>query len=523
MPKQEADKVQKSAETIVPQKSVERRNEGRVELLEQGSYHTGSKRQKMRKRRKDIKEQQLQMNFVRECNDSGHCEVKETVVHRLQHGAVSPAWLSACKEERTLTAGIMEEIASLSNLQKAYKNVKKNGGCSGTDGMDMKSFRKWARSNMLQLQSEMLEGIYEASPVLGIQIPKPQGGYRQLGIPTMRDRLVQQAIHQVLNQRYEQIFSEHSYGFRPRRSAHDALLQACRYIEQGKNYVVDLDLEKFFDKVNHDRLMWLLSTRIGDCKLLQLIHKMLKAGMLQGGLLSQRIEGTPQGGPLSPLLSNIVLDELDKEPELRQYSYVRYADDVKIFASTQQQAERIQAKVIRFIEDKLKLKVNREKSRVCKGHELNFLGHSLLKDGTLGLGKSSEQRFKAKLKTITSRKRGVSIVQVMKELRDISRGWLIYYRSARMQKKIEQIDGWLRRRLRCFRLKQCKRAIGIVRFLRKEGVEESLAWRLALSGKGWWRLTNSPASTIGMSKLWFSRMGYQSLTDYYNLVKRFKL
>lgn len=463
------------------------------------------------------------MNFDRECNNSSHCEVKKTVVHRLGHDAVNPEWLSDCKEERALTAEVMEEIASLPNLQKAYVSVKKNGGSGGVDGMNMKGFRRWARSNMLQLQNEVLEGIYEASAVLGIEIPKPQGGYRQLGIPTLRDRLVQQAMHQVLSKRYERIFSEYSYGFRPGKSAHDALLQSCKYIEQGMNYAVDLDLEKFFDKVNHDRLMWLLRTRIGDGKVLELIHRMVTAGMLQGGLLSQRIEGTPQGGPLSPLLSNIVLDELDKELERRGYSYVRYADDVKIFASSQEQAQRIMAKVILFIEERLKLKVNKDKSRVCKGHELNFLGHSLLKDGTLGLGKGSEQRFKSKLKAISSRRRGVSIVKVIKELRDVTRGWLVYYRKARMQKKIEQIDGWLRRRLRCFRLKQCKRAIGIVRFLRKEGVEESLAWRLALSGKRWWRLANSPASTIAMNNLWFARMGYQSLKDYYNLVKRFKL
>ena len=463
------------------------------------------------------------MNFDRECNDSSHCEVKKVVVHRLQHGAVSPAWLSACKEERTLTAGIMEKIASLSNLQEAYKCVKKNGGCSGVDGMDMKSFRKWARSNMLQLQNELLEGKYEASPVLGIEIRKPRGGYRQLGIPTMRDRMVQQAIHQVLSPMYERVFSEHSYGFRPRKSAHDALLQASKYVEQGKSYVVDLDLEKFFDKVNHERLMWLLSTRIGDERVLQLIHEMLKAGMLQGGLMSQRIEGTPQGGPLSPLLSNIILDELDKELGLRGYSYVRYADDVKIFAKSEWQAKRIIERITNYIEGKLKLKVNRNKSRVCRSYELTFLGHRIFLDGTLGLGESSEARFKAKLKRITSRKRGISIKQMIKELRDVTRGWLVYYRGAKMQKKMEQIDGWLRRRLRCFRLKQCKRTIGIVRFLCKEGVERTLAWRLALSGKGWWRLAASPASTIGMNKLWFSRMEYQSLTDYYNLVKRFKL
>ena len=214
---------------------------------------------------------------------------------------------------------------------------------------------------------------------------------------------------------------------------------------------------------------------------------------------------------------------LDKELELRGYYYVRYADDVKIFASSPQQAERIKAKVTEFIEERLKLKVNTEKSRVCKGYELTFLGHSLLKDGTLGLGKDSERRFRSKLKAISSRRRGVSILKVMKELCDVTRGWLVYYRKARMQKKIERIDGWLRRRLRCFRLKQCKRAIGIVRFLRKEGVEKTLAWRLALSGKGWWRLSASPASSIAMNKLWFARMGYQSLKDYYDRVNGFQL
>ena len=476
----------------------------------------------MRKRKKDVKEQQLQMNFLRECNES-HGAVEWAIVHRLEHGAVSPGWLSACKEERTLTAGIMEEIATLSNLQKAYRNVKKNGGSGGVDGMDMTGLHKWLSINVLTLQAELLQGSYKPSAVRGVQIPKPQGGYRQLGIPTLRDRFVQQAMHQVLSARYEEIFSVSSHGFRRGKNAHDALLQASGYVAGGLNWVVDLDLEKFFDKVNHDRLMWLLSTRIGDGRVLQLIHRMLKAGMMEGGMMSQRIEGTPQGGPLSPLLSNIVLDELDKELERRGYSYVRYADDVKIFAKSAYQAERIKAKVVGFIEGQLKLKVNHAKSRICEGYHLTFLGHCIWRDGKLGLGKQSEQKFKAKLKAITSRRRGVSIESVIKELRDITRGWLVYYRGAIMQRKMQDIDGWLRRRLRCFRLKQCKRAIGIVRFLRKEEVEETLAWRLALSGKGWWRLSASPASTIGMNNLWFARMGYQSLTDYYNLVKRFKL
>lgn len=318
-------------------------------------------------------------------------------------------------------------------------------------------------------------------------------------------------------------FSQNSFGFRPCRSAHDALIQEGGYAKDGRTWIVDLDLEKFFDKVNHDRLMWLLSTRIGDKRVLNLIQRMLKSGMMEGGIVSQRIEGTPQGGPLSPLLSNIVLDELDKELELRGYQYVRYADDVKIFAKSEWQAGRIMERMSKYIEEKLKLKVNRNKSRVCQSRQLTFLGHRIFFDGTLGLGEGSEARFKLKLKKITSRRRGVNVERMIKELRDVTRGWLIYYRGAKMQKKVEQIDGWLRRRLRCFRLKQCKRAIGVVRFLRKEGVEETLAWRLALSGKGWWRLSNSPASSMAMNKEWFARMGYQSLKVYYEQVKRFKL
>jgi RNA-directed DNA polymerase len=254
----------------------------------------------MRKRRKDIEERQLQMNLTGECNDSSHCEVKGAVVHRLRHGAVSPAWLSACREERALTAGVMEEIASLPNLQKAYRCVVNNGGSGGVDGMELKDFRKWVKGHLGSLQAQLLGGGYQPDAVRGVQIPKAQGGYRQLGIPTLRDRLVQQAIHQVLSARYEQVFSEQSYGFRTGKSAHDALLRASHYVKEGKTWIVDLDLEKFFDTVNHHRLMWLLRARIGDERVLSLIEQMLRVGMLQGGLVSQRIAGTPQGGPLTP-------------------------------------------------------------------------------------------------------------------------------------------------------------------------------------------------------------------------------
>jgi RNA-directed DNA polymerase len=248
-----------------------------------------------------------------------------------------------------------------------------------------------------------------------------------LGIPTVKDRMIEQGVHQVLSVDYERIFSTYSYGFRPNKNAHQALKQAGAYVAEGKVYVIDLDLEKFFDEVNHHRLMWLLSTRIADERVLQLIHRYLRAGMLQDGLTEQRIKGTPQGSPLSPLLSNIVLDELDKELERRGASYVRYADDVKIFVSSRARAEEIKVSITKYITKKLKLKVNESKSRICLGYELNFLGHSILKDGSLGLSKGSERRLKDKVREITKRKRGISLKEMLRELRTTVQGWLNYF------------------------------------------------------------------------------------------------
>ncbi len=443
------------------------------------------------------------------------------VVHRDKSGKVSPLWLGACEEERTLTESLMEKVADPLNLQKAYRRVKANAGKGGVDGMEVKELGQWLSKNMQTMRVQLLEGHYTPSPVRGVHIPKPQGGYRQLGIPTVTDRLVQQANHQVLSARYEKIFSTRSYGFRRGKSAHQALEQAGQYIAEGKGFVIDLDLEKFFDTVNHHRLMWLLGTRIGDKRLLRLIHLFVQAGLLEGGLMSQRIQGTPQGGPLSPLLSNIVLDELDRELERRGHSYVRYADDVKIFVSSEEAAKRVKASATKFIEGKLKLKVNQVKSRICLGHELNFLGHSILKDGSLGLSRPSEVRIKQKVKQITQRNRGKSLAFILASLRKYMQGWLLYFHHARMKGKMEKMDTWIRRKLRCYKLKQCKRVIGIVRWLRKLGVEETLNWRTALSGKSWWRLSNSPATHMGMNNRWFSEQGYYSLyTNYLSLYRK---
>lgn len=438
------------------------------------------------------------------------------VVHRERCGRVSQGWLSACAAERASTRGLMELIMEPLNLMRSYRKVLSNAGSAGVDGMSVKELRGWLRSNYGCLKQQLEQGIYKPEAVREVEIPKAGGGVRKLGIPTVIDRLIQQAIHQILSIGYEPTFSESSYGFRPQRGAHHALRQGCRYVSGGKKVIVDLDLERFFDRVNHDRLMWLLSRRIGDTRVLRLIRSYLQSGIMRGGLTSQRTEGTPQGSPLSPLLSNIVLDELDKELERRGLSYVRYADDVKIFVSSEVAAIRVKHRVTEYITTKLKLKVNEQKSRICKGHELNFLGHSLLKDGTLGLSKQSEAKLKSKVKQITRRNRGVNMDQMIRELHIALKGWLQYFRFARMRKKMDVIDGWIRRKLRCVRLKQCKRTIGIVRWLRSLGMAEKRSWLTALSGKGWWRISNTPAVNEAMNIEWFVNQGYYSLSLHYN-------
>lgn len=393
-------------------------------------------------------------------------------------------------------------------------------GSKRLEGMVSGEPENTSQVNLKTLQSELLEGRYQPAPVRGVRIPKPKGGYRQLGIPTVRDRLVQQAIAQVLNRIYDKTFSPNSFGFRPGCNAHQALKRAAEYVHDGQEMVVDIDLEKFFDEVNHHRLLWLLGTRIGDKRVIQLIHRFLRTGIMEGGLSQQRTKGTPQGSPLSPLLSNIVLDELDQELTRRGHNFVRYADDMQIFVGSRESAERVMSGITKFVESRMKLKVNRSKSAIRKPHETNFLGHSILSNGRLGLSKSSEERLKGKLRQITRRNRGVSLEQLLHELKSVIRGWLQYFRYASMKSKLEKLDGWLRRRLKCFRLKQCKRTIGIVRFLRNLMVEETLCWRTALSGKGWWRLSNSPALSIGMNNKWFSEQGYYSLLENYGRVHR---
>ena len=418
----------------------------------------------------------------------------------------------------SLATNLLEQVIALPNLRRACKQVIANRGSAGVDKMTVKELQSWFSSNWRTLQSDLLAGSYVIQPVRTVMIPKPKGGERQLGIPTVKDRLVQQAISQVLNTIYEPTFSPTSYGFRQGRSAHDAIDQLSHYIGSGRTYIVDIDMAKFFDEVNHDRLMDRLRGRIGDSKFLRLIHVYLKSGVLHGGMLEQQTKGTPQGSPLSPLLSNIVLDELDKELSKRGHHYVRYADDIIITTSSQKSAERVESSVTFFIETTLKLKVNRSKSAIRRPTELNYLGHGFMNNGVPILSKSSEQRLKNKIREITRRNRGRSFEQVKSELHSSLVGWLNYFYKAQMKSRLERIDGWMRRRLRCYRLKQCKRALGMMRFLHKLGIPKTRAWTTATSRKGWWRKSLTPASHEGMNNEWFETEKVYSLSHHYSLL-----
>lgn len=419
---------------------------------------------------------------------------------------------SLLERARAETEEIMERITDYVNLNRACQQVIQNGGSSGVDGMDVKELRQWYNKNLKWLQATLAAEQYEVSGVLKVEIPKPTGGKRMLGIPTVKDRLVQQAIAQELSKHYEPYFSESSYGFRPGRSAHQAILQSVEYIKEGKEWVVDIDLEKFFDNINHDRLMQRLSKRIGDKRLLRLIRAFLRAGMMEEGLCEQRISGTPQGGPLSPLLSNIVLDELDRELEKRGHSFCRYADDCNIYVKSKKSAGRVMESIARFIEKKLKLKVNRTKSGVRHCSEVKFLGYTIMGGGGIRVADKTIERFKDKVRMITRRNRGVKFEQVIKELNLIIVGWRNYFRLANIWlKNFKDIDAWIRRKLRCYRLKQCGRKYSIVKFLKSIGCRETKSWNVVMYSQGWWNMSKKVAVGHAMSIKWFTTKGLESL------------
>lgn len=420
---------------------------------------------------------------------------------------------STLGNDRHLTTNLMEKICSLSNLRRAYKQVKRNKGSAGVDGMTVDEMHEYFKTHVEALREALLSGNYRPQSVLGVNIPKPGGGERQLGIPTVIDRVIQQAISQVLEPIYEAEFSDSSYGFRPKRSAHDALKVASSYVEQGYVWVVDLDVEKYFDRVNHDILMSKLSKRIGDKSLLRLIRRYLKADMMQDGLSAKRQAGVPQGSPLSPLLSNIMLDELDKEMEKRGHKYVRYADDCNIYVKSARAGHRVMSSVIQFLGKRLRLRVNTTKSAVALVNKRKFLGYRLQTDGRLSVAPESLRRLKDKLREQTQRNRGRSFEQVVKEVNQTLRGWLGYFCLSSFKSTMSDLDGWIRRKLRCYRLKQRKKYWSIVTWLMNLGVKERDARNIGSSGKGWWRLAMTPALHRALNKEWFSNQGLYSLEE----------
>jgi RNA-directed DNA polymerase len=415
----------------------------------------------------------------------------------------------------TQTASLMEEVCQRDNLWQALKRVQANKGAPGVDGMTVRKLPKYLKRHWPMIREQLLTGTYRPQPVKRVEIPKPDGGVRKLGIPTALDRFIQQAALQVLQRRWDRTFSEHSYGFRPGRSAHQAVAQAQAYIAEGCGFTVDIDLEKFFDRVNHDMLMGRVAKRVEDKRMLGLIRAFLNAGVMENGLVSPSEEGTPQGGPLSPLLSNLMLDDLDTELERRGLRFVRYADDCNIYVRSRRAGERVMQSITRFITGKLKLKVNESKSAVARPAERKFLGFSFTggKQPKRRIAPKSLLRFKKRIRELTKRNRGVSLERMVEQLRLYLTGWRGYFGFCETPSVLRDLDSWIARRLRCFQWKQWKR--GTTRFaeLRKRGVGKDLAAQTAGSSRGLWHVSRSPALSIALPRAYFDSLGLPKLND----------
>jgi RNA-directed DNA polymerase len=424
---------------------------------------------------------------------------------------------AAPEQAGALATGLMEVVVAAENVRQALRRVRANKGSPGVDGMTVGELPDYLRTAWPSLRAALLAGDYEPQPVKRVGIPKPDGGVRELGIPTVVDRMIQQAMLQVLTPIYDPGFSRYSYGFRPGKSAHQALEQARAYVAEGRGWVVDLDLERFFDRVNHDVLMGRLAKGIGDQRLLRLVRRYLEAGVLLNGVVMEREEGTPQGGPLSPLLANILLDEWDKELERRGHRFCRYADDCNIYMRSERAGERVLVSVRRWLERVLRLRVNEGKSAVGRPHERPFLGYRIIgmAKARLSVAPKSLARAKATIRRLTRRNRGVSLGQVLAELGTFTDGWVGYYWAARTPSMFQELDGWIRRRLRCYQWKQWKTARRRALELRKRGIGRYLAWGTAYDGPGLWRAAGSPALTQALSNRVLVRHGYHSLSTRY--------
>ena len=417
---------------------------------------------------------------------------------------------------------VWEQIWERSNLLTALTRVETNGGAPGIDGMPVAELRPYLKEQWLDTRKRLDAGTYQPSPVRRVEIPTPDGGMRLLGIPTVIDRFIQQAIAQVLTTLFEPTFSTHSYGFRPKRSAHDAVRAAQAYIRDGYDWVVDVDLEKFFDRVNHDKLMARVARIVKDKRVLKLIRAYLESGVMVNGVVMDTEEGTPQGGPLSPLLANIMLDDLDKELEQRGHRFVRYADDCNIYVKSQRAGERVMENVRRFLEQKLKLKVNEKKSKVDRPAKRKFLGFRLFKrkgEVAIGVARRAMERCHARLHQLTRRTRSGQLEEVMKEINTYTRGWIGYFRLADTPSVFQELDEWLRRRLRQLLWKRWKKPGTRQRNLVALGVPPRTAHEASSSGKGMWRLSASPPVQQALSNAYWRSQGLLSIAERYHQLR----
>ncbi len=418
-------------------------------------------------------------------------------------------------ESPARTNRLMEEVCERENLKEALRRVKANKGSAGIDRMTVDGIADYLKQHWPAIREQLLSGTYQPKPVRRVEIPKPDGGVRKLGIPTVLDRFIQQAVMQVLQAQWDPTFSDHSYGFRPGRSAHQAVAQAQRYIAEGHRWCVDLDLEKFFDRVNHDKLMGQIAKRVGDKRLLKLIRAFLNAGVMENGLVSPSVEGTPQGGPLSPLLSNLVLDELDRELERRGHRFVRYADDSNIYVRSQRAGQRVMKSVTRFITQKLKLKVNETKSAVARPQERKFLGFSFTvsPEAKRVIAPQALDRFKQRIREITRRAKGVSMKTTIEELAPFMRGWRSYFGFCQTPEVLVSLTRWVRLRIRAAMWRQWKTPRRRREALIELGVRSRLASNTAGSGRGPWYLAKAQALSVGLSNAYLRSLGLPSLVE----------
>jgi RNA-directed DNA polymerase len=414
----------------------------------------------------------------------------------------SPAW----------TEQLMERVCSRGNLETAWKRVRSNKGSPGVDGMTIDDAKDYLREHWPSIRPRLLDGTYQPQPVKRVEIPKPEGGVRKLGVPCVVDRLIQQALLQVLQEQWEPTFSEHSYGFRPGRSAHQAVAQAQRYVAEGYSYVADLDLERFFDRVNHDSLMARVAARVSDKRALKLIRAFLNAGVMEDSLVRPVDEGTPQGGPLSPLLSNLLLDDLDKELTRRGLRFCRYADDCNIYVRSRRAGERVMASVSRFLTKKLRLKVNEAKSAVARPEERKFLGFSISNDGSeRRVAPKALAKFKARIRDMTRRTRGISLTQLIKELEPYLIGWRGYFGFCQTPQVLTNLEAWIRRRLRMYLWRQWGNGHNRYKELRRRGVPKLRAAVAAGSPTGFWRMSGHPAVQQALRNHDFGALGLPRL------------